>query len=254
MPRPEAPWRATHLTVECAHEVRQVSEPDLVGHLGHRLPGGEQQVDRIAQPLADQELVRGHAHALVKEPEEVERAHAGFPGEILQTQGLPGVGTEVLRGDLDATSVRSTGLASSATPLSQPTCLLGRNQARHLVAELLEGQRLGRPARRRRSQTEASLEPWHGRKGRRPLLFGPDLPQDLIAQFEREATVAIAVLVAALIGHARAPDKKPARREDLFPGRGAIAKRPLAHQRNAGPVVRLRKRPVVRPGRAGDLP
>ena len=61
-----------------AHEIGQVGEADIIGDIGDRAVVVGQPPRRMAQPRADQILVRGDAERLREQPQEVEGADPGL--------------------------------------------------------------------------------------------------------------------------------------------------------------------------------
>jgi hypothetical protein len=81
---PEFQGRRAGSTVEGPDEIGKVAEADVIGDLGDRAVVIGQPPRRVAQPRAHQILVRGHAHDVREQPQEMIRADAGLRGGILQ--------------------------------------------------------------------------------------------------------------------------------------------------------------------------
>src|SRR5512138_2109999 len=73
---PEAPGGHAGSPAEGPHEVRQISEPDLEGHVGHRASGVGEQPRGMAEACREEVLVRRHSEHPGEDPQEVKRAQA----------------------------------------------------------------------------------------------------------------------------------------------------------------------------------
>ena len=70
--------------MEGADEIREIAKADVIGDIGHIPVILGQQPRRMAQPRAKQVLMRSDTEHAREQPQEMERADAGFKRRILQ--------------------------------------------------------------------------------------------------------------------------------------------------------------------------
>ena len=241
---------------ETAHEVRQVGKTAIERDLGHRQCFFGQQPRRVAQPAADQVLVRCRADDAREQAQEVEAAAAGLGGCAVQVDR-----PVAIRLDPGGRTQRPSALACARfTGRCRYTGVQCDEAGRQLHADLVQrklgaafsgglGQGAQHAQRRQRR---------HGHAAPR-VRMTTDLLHQLVPEGKAQAFVAAAVVfVGAGVFVARIADEEGAAGQLKVPAAAAAAEAAAPHIGQRVVAVLLGTRPLLRTGiaapqRGGDL-
>ena len=135
--------------VEGADEVREVSEADVEGDVGHSSAVVGEQARGVTQARTHQVLVRGDAEHVREQAQEMERTEARFRGGIVEDDGLVRMGVNPERG-FDRTAAiacrrvlrpaRAPGLGVDEAAGEQQSDLVDANRVRPVAAACASSQ------------------------------------------------------------------------------------------------------------------
>lgn len=231
---------------EAAHEVRQVGKTAVERDLRDRQRLFGQQPGRMAQPAADQVLVRCCAHDACKQPQEVKAAAAGLGGCRVQVHRAG-----AMRLDPGRRTQRPPALVRARfTGRCRYAGVQCDKAGRQLHADLVQrelgaafGGSLGQGAQhtQRRQRRHGHAAP--------SIRVGTDLLHQLVREGEAQAFVAVAVVfVGAGVFVARMADEEGAAGQLQVPAAAAAAEAAAPHIGQRVVAVLLGARPRLRSG------
>src|SRR6266404_748641 len=232
----EAPRRNARRTMERAHEVREVAEADVVRDVGDRALVFRQEARRAAHARADEILMRRHAEHGGEEAEEVEAGEAGLARRPLEIDLLVRVRLDP-EGGVDG----ATAIARRCRRPRVPAPGDDVDEAGGERHSGLFGTEIGRTVRGRLRELAEHHQLRHRRQSARaPHLRAADRVDEFRRQSQRQAFVALRVLVRAHELVARMADEDRSRDELERHPANAISEAALADVREREAVMTLR--------------